>query len=242
MAPAAAPSASQGASGAASPFQERRPPPPSLPPEDDEERRGQRCRDGLAEEREAEEECSRSVPCGAAPRVKAEVGQCRGQVEDRREGVLLLRDPRDGFDAGRMEGEGAGRKERARDREPPKSHPQEPGRGPMQRHVEPVVAGSRVSPKAELQPERAVEEGVVLLGGAGLGPDPPETVQRGQLRSDQVGVVVPDEAGVPYPKVGDERGGHEEQARQQDRGRPRAGGGGGAGGVSYATCGSFECA
>jgi len=201
---------------------------PPLPPDDDKERRGKRGGNGLAQQREAEEKDAKCVRGGAPPHVEAQVGEGGGQVEDGGKRVLLLRDPRDGFHADRMDGEGKRRQERPGHRKAAQRQVEEPGGGPVECEVGQVITRRRISPHAELQPEGAVEDRVVLLGRPGLEPDPPQAAQRVQLRADHMGVVVPDKTGAPHALVDKKGGRHQEEADQPIRGAPGARDGGAA--------------
>src|ERR1017187_4716215 len=72
--------------------------PAALPPEYDEEGRRQRRRDGLAQQRACEERQRDIIGSGPARLVKLQVDQGRGEVQGKREGVLLLRNPGDRLD------------------------------------------------------------------------------------------------------------------------------------------------
>ena len=64
----------------------------------------------------------------------------------------------------------------------------------MERRICKVVAKSRVTPEPVLDPKRAVEDRIVLLGRARLEPDPPQPVKRAQQGLGHMGVVVPEKA------------------------------------------------
>jgi len=50
----------------------------------------------------------------------------------------------------------------------------------VQRNIEEVIAENRVAPDCVLDPESAVQERVILLGGSGDRPDTPEAMQRAE--------------------------------------------------------------
>ena len=58
--------------------------------------------------------------------------------------------------------------------EPPQDAEQQDGAEAVQEDVDEVIAGDGVAPEAVLHPERRVQQRVVLLGRAEVGPDPPE--------------------------------------------------------------------
>ena len=67
----------------------------------------------------------------------------------------------------------------------------------MQRDVREVVADGVVAPQARLDPERGVEERIVLLGGAELEPDALEAVESAERGARDVRVVVPEKSAPP---------------------------------------------
>jgi hypothetical protein len=77
--------------------------------------------------------------------------------------------------------------------EPPQDAEQQDGGEAVQKDVDEVIARGGVAPDAVLQPEGRVQQGVILLGGSEVRPDPPEPAQRAQLRPGDVCVVVPQE-------------------------------------------------
>jgi hypothetical protein len=124
--------------------------------------------------------------------VEPEKCERRGEPEDRRERVLLLRDPGDRLDADRVERECCRREQRARQVQGPQQPEEQEGHDSVEADIGQMVAQGRVAPESVLDPECTVEERVVLLGRSGLKPDPPESVQGAQVRSGDVPVVVPD--------------------------------------------------
>ena len=77
----------------------------------------------------------------------------------------------------------------------------------MQRHVDQVIAEHRIAPQSMLQPEGAVQQRVILLRGAEVEPDAPQTVQRLQVGPRDVHVVVPEQRAVQRGQVGDQGAG-----------------------------------
>src|SRR5690606_21477173 len=98
----------------------------------------------------------------------------------------------------------------AGDREALKEAGEEAGVGGVQEDVEEVVAERGIAPEFVFEPERGMEERVVLLGGADFEPDADEAAERLQVGAGDVAGVVPDEAGGKGGPVGDERGEEEE--------------------------------
>jgi len=72
----------------------------------------------------------------------------------------------------------------------------------MQQYVGYVIADGSVAPESMFQPERAVEQGIVLLRCSHLKPDSPKTVQRAQIGLRDMGAVVPNEAALDRRKIG----------------------------------------
>ena len=89
-------------------------------------------------------------------------------------------------------------------REPPQDEHNERGRHGVQRDVRQMVAEERVSPQPMLEPERGVQQRIVLLRRADLGPDAPQTPKRTQVRRRDVAGVVPQRATVECRKIRDE--------------------------------------
>ena len=87
------------------------------------------------------------------------------QVEHGREGVLLLRDPGHRFHVDRMQGEDGRRQIRPGHRQPAQDQRHQHGRGGVQQDVHQVIAERGVAPEPVLDPERAVQQRIVLLRG-----------------------------------------------------------------------------
>jgi hypothetical protein len=64
----------------------------------------------------------------------------------------------------------------------------------MQHDVGQVVSDDRIAPQFVLQPEGAVEHGIILLGGPELEPDPPQPMPRLEGRRGDVGGIVPEQS------------------------------------------------
>jgi hypothetical protein len=139
----------------------------------------------------------------------------REERKEERERVLALGDPGDGLDAQGVQGEQGGGEPRARQAEADEEPPQEQGRARMEEDVDEVIAERLQGPEVLLDPERGEDHRVVLLVGLRLGPDEPQPfnpVESPVLR--EVGVVVPDEAGLEGRQIrGDDRR-HEGQSEQ----------------------------
>ena len=82
-----------------------------------------------------------------------------------------------------------------------------------------MVAHSRVAPQPVLDPERAVEDRIILLRGTELEPDPTEAGGGLQLGLGHVGVVVPEEAAVDRGVIGEDADGREAEPAQPPRNR-----------------------
>ena len=93
----------------------------------------------------------------------------------------------------------------ARHGKPSQNQPDQPRGARVQNDVHQVVAERVIAPEPVEDPERRVSDRVVLLCGADLEPDAPQAVQRSQIRSRDVRVVVPEQSAVPRWRVGDER-------------------------------------
>ena len=209
--------------------------PPALPPQDQEDRGRQRARDRLARERREEQDERERVEGPRAwraargiravlGRLEAQVRQQRAQVAHARQHVLALGDPGHRLDVHRVHGEQRRREPGAWDAQPPQREPGEQRHRGVQQHVGRVVAGRRELPQPVLEPERGVDQRVVLRDRARLGPDARQTLaraQRGVL--GDVLVVVPDPAGAERRHVGGERQEQQAERRQQAApGRRRA--------------------
>ena len=107
----------------------------------------------------------------------------------------------------------------------PASHaPLMASRDHVQHDVHEVVAEHGVAPEARLDPERAVQERIVLLRGAEFGPDAAQSVERAERGLRDVRVVVPD-------VVAEERGPVDGEGQAEEE-QPSPGVGGAAGGAA----------
>src|SRR3954453_17876170 len=68
-----------------------------------------------------------------------------------------------------------------------------------------MIAEHSVAPQSMLQPERAVQERIVLLRRTQIEPDAPEATPRLQVRAGDVHVVVPDQAAAERGQIHQER-------------------------------------
>ena len=84
---------------------------------------------------------------------------------------------------------------RSRDGETAQHEEEQKRGGRVQHEVDEMVAERGVAPEAVLEPERGMQERVILLRGSGRGPNQPQSVQRAERGRGHVRVVVPDEAG-----------------------------------------------
>ena len=69
-----------------------------------------------------------------------------------------------------------------------------------------MVAENRIPPHAVFEPERCVQQRVILRDRADLEPDSPQAVQRGELRAGHVAIVVPKQCSVEGGQVGQNSG------------------------------------
>ena len=76
-----------------------------------------------------------------------------------------------------------------------------------------MVRQHGVAPERVLDPENGVDERIVLLGRAELGPDLHQTLPRAQLRLCDVSVVVPDRLPIPGGQIG--KGRHRNQPESE---------------------------
>ena len=211
----------------------------SLSPEQ-REKKGARERGGhrFAQKGEQENGQRQRIPTPVALAVESQVGESGEEIKHQRERVLLLRNPSDRLYADRMQRENSGRQpfdSRSPARpgsfrpDAPQYQREQAGRGCVQPDVHQVVAKDRVTPKPVLKPEGAVEHRIVLLSGADLEPDLPQTVPRLECRSGDVGVVVPKQSASNARKIGEQNNAEErhdhhggQQARRTRLSRPRA--------------------
>src|SRR5678815_343863 len=82
----------------------------------------------------------------------------------------------------------------------------------MQHEVEDVVAQWVVAPHPMLEPKRAVQERIVLLGGAEIRPNPPETGERTECGACNMRVIVPDKTRAQRWEIGEKH-----RAENRDR-------------------------
>ena len=149
-----------------------------------------------------------------------------GEIEEAREHVLPLRDPRDRLRLDGVEREDRRREPRPRDAEPPEQQPEEHRAGRVQQDVGDVESEGVEAPEVILEPEGREDQGIILGKRRGLEPDASQAFQIPQRRVPcDVRIVVPDEAALERGYVGDERH-HDDQGRPERRllpARPRGG-------------------
>lgn len=80
-----------------------------------------------------------------------------------------------------------------------------------------MVAEGRVTPEGMLDPEKGVEQRVVLLRRSQPGPDGAQPGKRTQADGGDVVAVVPDKAGLERRPVDDEAGEEEKRAEKPGR-------------------------
>ena len=200
----------------------------ALPPEHHEQRGRERRRHRLGHQRAEEQRARYAKVAGLARVVEPQVRDCGEQVEHERERVLLFGDPRDRLDVDGMEREDRAGEPRALDGEPLGERDDEARRDHVQHDVHEVVAEHGVAPEARLDPERAVQERIVLLRGAELGPNAAQSIERAERGPGDMRVVVPDVLTEERGPV-DEEGQAEEQQPAPGVGGAADGAAGGAG-------------
>jgi hypothetical protein len=87
----------------------------------------------------------------------------------------------------------------------PQNERENPCRGGVKEPIRHVIADRGVSPQPVLQPKRAEEHRIILLGGAELGPDEPQSMHGSQRWLGHVGAVVPYKAAVEGGPVNEKR-------------------------------------
>jgi hypothetical protein len=125
-----------------------------------------------------------------------------------------------------MEGEDRCGKIRSRHGKPAQRQGRQQGDEAMQPEIDQVIATRIICPESVLQPESAVHQRVMLLGRSQVEPDPPQPLQRAQLGTGDVGLVVPDQPAVPDGSIdeedhGDQRGGEQQFAHPERSRRTR---------------------
>ena len=84
----------------------------------------------------------------------------------------------------------------------------------VQQDIHQVIAERRVSPQFVFDPKGAVHQGIVLLRGAHLEPDPVQAVPRAEIGARHVRVVVPYRAAAPGRPIGQKNRGHQRQGKK----------------------------
>ena len=90
----------------------------------------------------------------------------------------------------------------------------------VEHDVREMVAEKCVPPEPMLQPERGVQQRIILLRRAQLGPDAPQAAERAQLGHRDVTEVVPERTAVQRRMVGDERRAEDEKKEGDGPFRP----------------------
>ena len=93
-----------------------------------------------------------------------------------------------------MKGKGNGSERWERKSNAPQDGRKEPCGGGVKEDVYKVVSKHVVAPQPVLGPERRVENRVILLGRPDLEPDPPQPVERAELRAGHMGIIVPEKS------------------------------------------------
>src|ERR1035438_2708135 len=88
----------------------------------------------------------------------------------------------------------------------------------MERRICKVVAKSRVTPEPVLDPKRAVEDRIVLLGRARLEPDPPQPVKRAQQGLGHRGAFAREKAAPYRREIGEKDRGQKQACRARGLG------------------------
>ncbi len=170
-----------------------------------------------------------------------QINPTRQQVPEERKRVLLFRDPRHRLHIDRVHGEDQARQQRDRvgaitrpgdlrrgcrgdvSKQPPHhQHQQRRARG-VEQHVHQMIEERIDAEEPVLHPEKRMQERIVLLGGAELGPDADQTVERLECRLRDVVRVVPNKV-IPQRRQvhehrGEKRDGRGRQPTPADRKR-----------------------
>jgi hypothetical protein len=190
------------------------------PPQDHEKRGGEGGGHCLGQQRAGKPKGGDPVGTAPALIVKPQESECGAEIENGRKGVFLLRDPGHGLNGDGMQREQQCGEPHAGDPEASQDGSDEAGRGRVQEDVDQMIAGRPVAPQAVLDPECRVQQRIVLLGSADVGPDARKTGHGLKFGlCDVPGFVVPDEIGRERGKVCDEGGEENQHADPAGAGR-----------------------
>ena len=151
---------------------------PAAPPPEHDEQRGRAASRSpiLASSASSKERERDGIERAAAARVEPQVGERRGEIQHAGQRVLELGDPRDRLDVHGVE----------REQEPASTAPgtasraqqegQEKRRQRVETDIDEVIAERVLAPESMEQPERRVDDRVVLLRRADLEPDSAQPV------------------------------------------------------------------
>ena len=149
------------------------------------------------------------------PALGCHAPQDRQQEEARRERVLALGNPRDGFDVHGMHDENHRGQEGARNPEPAQDGPEEQRIADVQKHIGEVVAGRIHAPQAPFQPERTIGERPIVHWHRRRTRSSTARPRLHQAVFGQQRIVVPQESAAKRGPV------HRERDCDQQRGRGR---------------------
>ncbi len=113
-----------------------------------------------------------------------------------------------------MEGEDQGRQDGSWHSQSPQDHCDQKCHESMHNDVDQMVAQGVVRPELMLNPEGRVRQWVVLLSGARIEPNAPQSLGRAQIAAGDVAVVVPEDAAVPGWIIGCQRCSYEQEQQK----------------------------
>ena len=88
--------------------------------------------------------------------------------------------------------------------QPPQNEREQQSRGCVQQDICEMIAENGVAPKTMLDPERAMQDGIILLHRPDFEPDPPQAMPGAQGASGDIIAVVPKEAAVQAWPIGNQ--------------------------------------
>ncbi len=145
-----------------------------LPPKHNSD--GDRCHGchRFREQGQDEESCGDQIGASAPVFVELQVQERGGEHEDGGKGVLLFADPGCGFHAHRVQCEKESCEPCSWQTETSGEGMDEEGRCAVKHDVDDMVAQGGIAPEMPFQPEGAVKDGIILLGGLEIRPDAPK--------------------------------------------------------------------
>ena len=156
---------------------------------------------------------------GATAVAKPQIHPHRPQIAHERKRVLLLGDPRHGFHMHGMEREEQSRVPGPRHGKPLQDPAAKHRRSGVEQQRHQVITERVVAPEAVLNPEKTVQQRIILLSRPNDRPDAAQTIERLEVGPGHIVAVVPDEAPGKRRQKGDQ--GQSENHRPHAR-RPAA--------------------